>query len=57
MLMIEVIANTMLMMVLLGVGLAGGMRLVHWLNDAANRSVVRIESRNLDHSLRRMFDD
>lgn len=57
MLMIEVIANTMLMMVFLGVGLAGGMRLVHWLNDAANRSVVRIESRNLDHSLRRMLDD
>ena len=57
MLMIEVVANTMLLMVLLGVSLAGGMRFVQWLNEVATRSVVRLEARNLDTDLRRMLDD
>ncbi len=57
MLMIEVVANTMLLMVLLGVAIVGGTRFVNWLNEFANRSVVRIESRNLDGDLRRMLGD
>lgn len=57
MLMIEVVANTMLLMVLLGVAMVGGMRFVHWLNEFANRSVVRIASRNMDGDLRRMLED
>ena len=55
--MIEVVANTMLLMVLLGVSLAGGMRFVQWLKEVATRSVVRLEARNLDTDLRRMLDD
>ncbi len=57
MLMIEVVANTMLLMLILGVAIVGGTRFVNWLNEFANRSVVRIESRNLDGDLRRILED
>ncbi len=57
MLMIEMVANTMLLMVVLSIGFAGGMRVLAWLNDAATRQVVRIETRNIDGDLRRMLDD
>lgn len=57
MLMIEVVANTMLLLVLLSVAIIGGTRFVQWLNEFATRSVVRIESRNMDGDLRRILED
>jgi hypothetical protein len=57
MLMIELIANTMLLTIVLGLGLVAALRGVGHLNELANRSVVRIETRNMDHDLRRFLDD
>ena len=57
MLMIEVVANTMLMMVFTGVALFYGMRFITWLTSVANRSVVAIEARNLDGEIERLLED